>query len=58
MYKFTKYQVYVAGEDNMEKYGLPFHDENRAIECAKRLSKDYIGSVMVEKITVELIYNN
>lgn len=54
---FVGYQVLVAGEDEMEKYGLPFKTEKEAVECAKHLKNGFLGSVMVEKITTEIIFH-
>lgn len=53
----VRYQVWVAGEEDMERHGLPFDDEKRAILCAQRLKVGFLGSVMVEKITSEIVFN-
>ena len=54
---FTKYQIWVAGDDDMEKYGVPFETESQAIAVAKRLRKELVGSIYVEKITEEIIFS-
>lgn len=55
--EIVKYQVWIAGGDDMEKYGPLFDDEKRAIVCAERLKVGFLGSVMVEKITSEIIFH-
>lgn len=56
--EIVRYQVLVAGEDDMERWGLPFKTEEEAVSCAKHLRREYIGSIMVEKITTEIIFNS
>ena len=55
---YTKYQIWVAGDDDMEKYGLPFKTESEAIATAKNLKHTRTGSVIVEKISTEIIFEN
>lgn len=53
----VKYQVWVAGKEDMERHGPLFDDEKRAILCAQRLADGFLGSVMVEKVTSEIVFN-
>ena len=46
------YRILVAGEDEMEDYDH-YKTEADAISSAKRLKKERIGSVIVQKVTVE-----
>ena len=46
------YRILVAGEDEMEVYAH-YKTEEVAINCAKRLKKERIGSIIVQKVTVE-----
>ena len=48
----TSYRILVAGEDEMEVYAY-YKTEAAAISTAKRLKKERIGSVIVQKVTVE-----
>ena len=48
----TSYRILVAGEDEMEVYS--YHKtEADAISSAKQLKKERIGSVIIQKVTVE-----
>ena len=48
----TSYRILVAGEDEMEVYS--YHKTKAdAISSAKQLKKEHIGSVIVQKVTVE-----
>ena len=46
------YRILVAGEDEMKVYAH-YKTEADAISSAKRLKKERIGSVIVQKVTVE-----
>ena len=46
------YRILVAGEDEMEVYAH-YKTEADAISAANRLKKERIGSVIVQKVTVE-----
>lgn len=48
----TSYRILVAGEDEMKVYAY-YKTEADAISSAKRLKKERIGSVIVQKVTVE-----
>ena len=48
----VSYRILVAGEDEMEVYAH-YKTEADAISSAKRLKKERIGSVIVQKVTVE-----
>ena len=48
----VSYRILVTGEDEMEVYAY-YKTEAAAINTAKRLKKERIGSVIVQKVTVE-----
>lgn len=50
--KIEGFRVLVAGEDDMEVYAH-YKTEAEAISSAKRLKKERIGSVILQKVTVE-----
>ena len=51
---YTKYQIWVAGDNDMEKYGLPFKTESEAIVVATGW-KEFIANK--ELITENKVYD-
>jgi hypothetical protein len=50
--KYEGYRVLVAGDDEMEVYGH-YKTKDEAISAAKSYKQGFLGSVIVQKVTVE-----